>query len=157
MTQNVQKPVFDRFDASGWQVGLAVARFNADITEKLLESALSICAGYRIPEGQITVVRVAGSVELPLALQTLIRAKRPNCAAALGAIIRGETAHFDYVAKIAAEGIRQVMLDLGTPIGFGVLTCETKAQAQARLQAGGEAMEAAIQSARALGDLRHEL
>ncbi|MBI4426181.1 MAG: 6,7-dimethyl-8-ribityllumazine synthase [Candidatus Kerfeldbacteria bacterium] len=129
-------------------VGVVVSRFNHEITSRLLADASQALRRYRVKEKNVTVVSVAGSVEIPYALQHLARLKRYDCLVALGCVIRGATAHFDYVCKMVQEGVLRVMLDHHIPIGFGVLTVNTLEQAQARIHVGGEAVAAALELAR---------
>src|SRR6185437_10083522 len=119
-------------DARGLKFAVVVARFNSGITEKLLEGARD--AFTKAGAVGIEVFHVPGAFELPLAAQKL--AKSYDGIVALGAVIRGETPHFDYVCDAAAHGLLQVSLETGTPVSFGVLTTDTLAQAEAR--AGGE-------------------
>jgi 6,7-dimethyl-8-ribityllumazine synthase len=118
-------------DARGLRFAIVVARFNSGITEKLLEGAKEALA--QAGAGGVTVFHVPGAFELPLAARTL--AKTYDAVVALGAVIRGETPHFEYVAGAAAHGLQQVALETGTPVSFGVLTTNTLAEAEAR--AGG--------------------
>ncbi len=120
-------------DARGLRVGVVAARFNSEITDKLLAGALEALRQAGADEGSIEVVRVPGAFELALAAKALAA----NCDAvvALGAVVRGDTPHFDYVAGEAARGIQQVSLETGKPVAFGVLTTETMQQAVDR--AGG--------------------
>lgn len=150
MSQEKSRGKFPVFTAADYRVGIVVAQFNSQLTDKLLADARRVLARYRVPSKNITVVRVAGAVEIPLLLQTLAQENRYDCLIALGAIIRGETPHFEYVAKIVSEGVLRIMLDHHLPIGFGVLTIENTAQAKARLGSGGGAAEAALQNARLL-------
>lgn len=138
-------PTFQPFDASSYRVGIVVAQFNGKITNALLESAKQKLADYHVPDENITIHRVAGSIEIPLMLQSLAKKENVDCLVALGTIIRGETPHFDYVAKIVSEGILRIMLDHSVPVGFGILTLENEAQAESRLGFGGHAVEAALQ------------
>ena len=160
MSQGAQKNKLPPFDASEFRVGIVVAQFNADITDALLESALQAAKQFKIPEKNITIHRVAGSIEIPVILKTLAEHHAPGggryeALVALGAIIRGETDHYEYVAKIVSEGVRQVMLDdIGIPIGFSVLTCDTEAQARARLNIGADALAAALHSAKIIRDVQ---
>src|SRR3989344_6822500 len=137
--QEVKKANFEKFDASGYKVGIVVAQFNRDVTEELLKSALDMLESYRVGKKNIKVLSVAGSIEIPVVLKHLAASKNYDCLLAIGAIIRGETPHFDYVAKIVSEGITRVMLDYGIPIGFAVLTTENHEQASSRGSVGGEA------------------
>lgn len=145
MAQGVQRGVFEKFDASAYKIGIVVGQFNKDICDDLLTSAFAKCEEYNITKDAVTVVRVPGSVEIPVILKAMAETKRYNCLVSLGVIIRGDTPHFDYVAKIVTEGVLKVIMDYGIPVGFGVLTCENHEQATARLHVGGESMEAALQ------------
>ncbi len=153
MTQEAKNKVFEKFDALGWKVGIVVAGFNLDITEKLLESAQECLVDYKITIENTTVEYVAGCVEIPLILKKMSETGEYKALVALGAIIRGDTAHFDFVAKAVTEGVMRVQLDCGIPVGFGVLTIENKEQAQVRLRSGYGATEASLQSAKILETL----
>jgi 6,7-dimethyl-8-ribityllumazine synthase len=113
-----------------------VSRFNQAITDKLREGALASLAAHGIPDSQIRCYEVPGALEIPLLAQTLL--KKPEIAGviALGAVIRGETAHFDIVAGESARGLMNVMLSTQKPIANAVLTTENEAQAWARV--GGD-------------------
>ncbi len=150
MAQHVAQGSFEPFDASNYRVAVVAAQFNRDIGEQLLVGALEKAKQYRLADTRVKVYRVAGSIELPVVLQALAKTKDYDCLVALGVIIRGETPHFDYVAKIASEGILRVMLDFTIPIGFGVLTCDTREQALARTHVGADALIAALHAARAI-------
>ena len=145
---NANTGQFEPFDASDFRVSIAVSQFNSDITGQLLDSALDALEQYSVPSSNIKVVEVSGSIELPVILQSLAQTKKYDCLIALGAVIRGETTHYDYVCKIVSEGILRVQLDHSIPIGFGILTCENEAQARARISSGSGAAEAALISAR---------
>lgn len=119
-------------DARGLRLAVVVARFNSDITEKLLEGARQALREARAETGD--VFYVPGAFELPLASKLL--APRYDAIVALGAVIRGDTPHFDYVAGEAARGLQQVALETGVPVAFGVLTTNTYEQAVER--AGGK-------------------
>ena len=103
MTQENNKKVFEKFNAGKYNLGIVVAGFNVTVTEKLLESAKQCLADYGIKEKNSRVEWVAGCVEIPLVLQAMARTKKYNALVALGAIIRGDTAHFDFVAKAVTE------------------------------------------------------
>ncbi len=154
MTQDATKGEFEVFDAKEYKIGIVVALFNRDIGDALLSSAFEMCKQYGILDSNITVHKVAGSVEIPAVLQALAETKQYNCLVALGTIIKGETPHFDYVAKIVSEGVLRVMLDNKIPIGFGVLTCNNKEQALARVLSGGGALETALQTARTISSIK---
>ena len=153
MTQHIPKKEFEVFDAHSYKIGIVVGMFNHEITDKLLESAKEMCAKYALPDEHIRVYHVAGCVEIPVILQALAR-KKYDCLVALGAIIRGDTPHFDYVANIVSEGVKDVMMQYTIPVGFGVLTCENLPQAQVRIHTGGGAVEAALQSAKILKEIQ---
>jgi 6,7-dimethyl-8-ribityllumazine synthase len=124
-------------DARGLTFAIVVARFNSAITERLLEGAREAlqkagAAGHQ-------VFHVPGAFELPLAAMKLARRGGFDAIIALGAVVRGDTPHFDYVAGEAASGLQRVALDTGVPVAFGVLTTDTMEQAEAR--AGGGALE----------------
>ncbi|MGB9429752.1 MAG: 6,7-dimethyl-8-ribityllumazine synthase [Gammaproteobacteria bacterium] len=123
--------------AKGVRVAIVAARFNGFVVDKLVSAALETVRAHGIREENLTLVRVPGAFEIPLAVKKLAVGGQHDVVIALGAIIRGETPHFDYVAGECARGLMQVMLDTGVPVGFGVLTCDTVEQAMAR--AGGAA------------------
>lgn len=156
MAQEVPKAEFEKFDAANYKVGIVASQFNREITGKLVKEALNLLRQYFVPETSVTVKKVSGSIEIPVVLQALAKTKRYDCLVALGAIIRGETAHFDYVAKIAAEGVLRIMLDYGIPVGFGVLTVDNLGQAEKRIHVGAEAAEAALQSAKLIKEIANE-
>ena len=150
MPKITQEGKFNKFDGSKMKVGIVVAQFNKNVSDKLLDSALMMCEAYNINKKNIVIHEVPGSVEIPLILNAMAKnkaGKKFDMLVALGAVIEGETKHFDYVCKIASEGILRVMLDNNIPIGFGILTCKNHAQAMERANAGGRAVEAGIQSA----------
>jgi 6,7-dimethyl-8-ribityllumazine synthase len=122
-------------DARGLKFAIVVARFNSKITDKLLEGART--ALERASADRFEVFFVPGSFELPLAAKMLALKQDYDAIIALGAVIRGETPHFDYVAGEAARGLQHVALEFGLPVAFGVLTTNTQEQAEAR--AGGSA------------------
>ncbi|MEQ1631569.1 MAG: 6,7-dimethyl-8-ribityllumazine synthase [Planctomycetota bacterium] len=125
-----------RPDGTGLKVGIAVARFNEVVTGRLLAGALQACRAAGVADADITVVHVPGAFELPQACAWLATAAQCDAVAALGAVIRGETSHYDYVCSAATEGCLRATLDTDVPIAFGVLTCEDLGQALAR--AGGD-------------------
>jgi 6,7-dimethyl-8-ribityllumazine synthase len=115
------------FDPTGLRFAIVVARFNSTITEKLLEGAREALA-----KAQVDVFHVPGAFELPLASKMLAQTHRYHGIVALGAVIRGDTPHFDYVAGEAARGLQDAALQTGIPVSFGVLTTDTIAQAESR-------------------------
>ena len=122
-------------DGTGRQVAIVASRFNETITTKLVEGALDALTRHGVDRAAIDVVWVPGAWELPAAAVHLLETTACDAVVALGAVIRGETPHFDYVAGEAARGLARASTDYGRPIGFGLLTCDTMEQAEAR--AGG--------------------
>ena len=144
-------------DGAGLRVGIVAASWNADIADLLVTRAVALCeqAGARPP----TVVRVPGSIELPVVAQQL--ATDHDAVVALGVVIRGGTPHFDYVCDSVTAGLTRVALDSGIPVGNGVLTCDTEEQARQRCggpnsteDKGAEAAAAALETALVLRRLR---
>jgi 6,7-dimethyl-8-ribityllumazine synthase len=132
----------------GRRVGIVVARFNAPIGDTMLDGAVKALAGAGVADGDITVVFVPGALEAPLALQRLAQTGDYDALVALGAVIRGETYHFEIVANESAAGLSSVQLEFGIPIGNGILTTDTEAQANERAGTkGGEAALAALELA----------
>ena len=126
-----------RLDAAGRAFAVVVSRFNLSITRRLLDGALDGLKRYGCDEGDIEVFWVPGSFELPIVAQKLARSGRFDVVICLGAVIRSDTPHFDFVAAETARGISRVGLDTGVPVTFGVLTTDNVDQAVAR--AGGRA------------------
>ena len=119
----------------GRRVGIVVSRFNESITRALLEGALDALVRHGVKFDDIDVLWVPGAWELPLAARAAMATERYDAIVALGAVIRGDTPHFDYVAGEASRGLADASVEGEIPIGFGVLTCDTMEQAEAR--AGG--------------------
>ena len=137
----------------GLKIGIVVSRFNKDITEKLLEGAEKALKDCGVRSTDVKIVWVPGAFEIPILLQTFSRRKRFDALIALGAVIRGETPHFDYVCDGVASGTMRVALDAGIPIAFGVLTTDTMQQALDRVggrhgHKGEEAAMVAVEMAR---------
>jgi 6,7-dimethyl-8-ribityllumazine synthase len=135
-------------------VGVVVSRFNGDVTNRLLESALDELETAGVAREAVTVVQVPGAFELPLGAMALAKTRRFGCIVALGCVIRGETPHFDYVAGEAASGLQLAALETGIPISFGVLTLESAGQADARVDKGAEAVRSALEMADLFTQLR---
>jgi 6,7-dimethyl-8-ribityllumazine synthase len=130
----------------GRRVGVVVSRFNGAIGDKLLAGALRALAEAGVTERDTVVVSVPGALESPLALQRLAQAGDFDALVALGAVIRGETYHFEIVANESASGVAGVQLEFGIPIGNGILTTDTEAQALLRADTKGfEAAQAALE------------
>jgi 6,7-dimethyl-8-ribityllumazine synthase len=119
----------------GRRVVIAASRFNERVTQKLVEGALDALTRHGVPLAEIDVVWVPGAWELPVAIRHLLAQDRYDAAIALGAVVRGETPHFDYVAAGAATGLQEAAAEYDAPVAFGVLTCDSMEQALAR--AGG--------------------
>jgi 6,7-dimethyl-8-ribityllumazine synthase len=135
-------------------VAVVVARFNADVTNRLLESAVDALVDAHVNREAITVVPVPGAFELPLAAMALAKTRRFSCIVALGCVIRGETPHFDFVAGEAASGLQLAAIETGVPVSFGLLTVENQAQAEARIGKGAEAARAALEMAELFTQVR---
>ena len=135
-------------------VAIVVARFNGEITSRLLASALEELERAGVGREAITVVPVPGAFELPLASMAFAKTRRYACVVALGCVIRGETAHFDFVAGEAASGLQLAALETGVPVAFGVLTTETVEQAEARVDKGAEAVRTGLEMADLFAQLR---
>ena len=131
---------------TGHKLGIVVARFNSFISEKLLEGAMDSLVRSGVNSDDITVARVHGACEMPLVAQKMAKSGKYDAVIVLGAVIRGATPHFDYVAGEVAKGTAQVMLDAGIPVLFGVLTTETIEQAieRAGTKAGNKGSDVAI-------------
>jgi len=135
-------------------VGIVAARFNGDVTNRLLESALAELERAGVPNELVTVMAVPGAFELPLGAMALAKTRRYSAIVALGCVIRGETAHFDYVAGETASGLQLAALETGVPVAFGVLTVDTLEQAMARTDKGAEAVRTALEMADLFAHLR---
>jgi 6,7-dimethyl-8-ribityllumazine synthase len=135
-------------------VGVVVARFNGGITGELLARALDELERAGVGREAVTVVPVPGAFELPLAAMALAKTRRYSCIVALGAVIRGETPHFEFVASEAASGLQLAGLETGVPVAFGVLTVDDEQQAQSRLDKGAEAVRTALEMADVFAQLR---
>jgi len=150
---------FEGLDGLGLRVGLVCARWNRPITDRLREGAHWGLDRLNVGRGDRREVWVPGSFEVPLAAQALAQRADVDAVICLGAVIRGETAHFDLVAGECARGIQRVQLETGVPIAFGVLTTDTEKQAMARSEGpdghnvGEECAAVAIEMARLLGHL----
>jgi 6,7-dimethyl-8-ribityllumazine synthase len=119
----------------GRRIVVVASRFNEDVVKKLVDGAMEALVKYGVAFDDIDVVWVPGAWELPIAARWLVSTERYDGVVAVGAVIRGETAHFDYIAGEASRGLAAISAEFETPVGFGVLTCDTDEQAEAR--AGG--------------------
>ncbi len=147
--------VAGRLDARELRIAIVAARFNDFIVASLLKGALESWRKHGGDAARLVVARVPGAFELPLVARRLAASDRYDAVVALGCVIRGDTAHFDYVAGEAAAGLMRAALDTGRPIVFGVLTVDNVEQALeraavSRLNKGGESMDVAIEMANLL-------
>jgi 6,7-dimethyl-8-ribityllumazine synthase len=145
------KRITPNISGDGRSVGIVMSRFNAAIGEALLAGALRGLKEAGVAERDVTVVTVPGALETPLALQRLAQSGEFDALVALGAVVRGETYHFEIVANESAAGVAGVQLEFGIPIGNGILTTETDLQALARADGKGfESAQAALELANLL-------
>ncbi|MGA1208014.1 MAG: 6,7-dimethyl-8-ribityllumazine synthase [Litorivicinaceae bacterium] len=135
-----------QFDDANARYTLVVGRFNQFVVDSLVEGAMDALIRHGVSDDQITVVRVPGAYEIPLAAQAVAEKGDVDAIIALGAVIRGSTPHFDYVAGEAASGLNRVQMDTGIPVAFGVLTVDSIEQAieRAGTKAGNKGAEAAM-------------
>jgi len=144
-------------NGAGLRVAIARARFNEAIGAGLLAACLDRLAALGVASDSITVLAVPGALEIPLALQQLAASGRYDALIALGAVVRGDTYHFEIVSNESAAGITQVQLDAGIPIANGILTTDTEEQAMARvMQKGSDCAEVAVEMAHLIGEIRNE-
>ena len=146
-------------DGAGLNIAIAVSRFTQDLTTRLLEGALQVARDAGVPDWAIHVVHVPGAYELPMVAEELAATGSYDAIACLGCVIRGETAHFDYVAGESARGIADVARLHGLPVTLGIITANNRAQAEARAggaktNMGSDAMRAAIEMANLYRKLR---
>ncbi len=146
-------------DAAGVRFGLVAAHFNGSIVERLIRGARKFLLDRGARDKDLLLVRVPGAWEIPAALDVLAGAGRVDALVALGAVIRGETPHFEYICSECAAGCARVTARTGIPVGFGVLTCDNAEQARARAggyagNKGEEAAEAALEMATLLRSLK---
>jgi len=124
------------------RLGIVASRFNEEICGKLVERARAEAQKLK---AEFTLVQVPGALEIPVALQWMAQSGRFDALVALGAVIRGDTYHFEVVANESARGVMDVMLELGLPVANGILTTDDEAQAKARLDKGAEAVRVAVE------------
>lgn len=132
--------------AQGGKFGLLVARFNSFVVESLVDGAIDALKRHGVKESDIEIIRVPGAFEMPVAAQRIAATKKYDAIVALGAVIRGGTPHFEYVAGECVKGLSQVSLNDGIPVSFGVLTVDSIEQAieRAGTKAGNKGAEAAL-------------
>ena len=133
-------------EAKGFRFGLIVSRFNSFICDRLLEGAIDTLVRHGADDKQLTVVRVPGAFEIPLAAKKMTASGKYDAIICLGAVIRGGTPHFEYVCSEVTKGVASVSLDSGMPVAFGVLTTDSVEQAieRAGTKAGNKGTEAAM-------------
>ena len=149
----------ERADASGLRFALLRSSFNLAVVNGLVEGARTALIELGAGPDDVTILEVPGAFELPLAAAAAARSGRFDAVVALGAVIKGETDHYEHVARAATDGLAQVALDAGIPVGFGVLTVRDERQALVRAAAGpenkgAEAARAVVSMVRLLRDLR---
>ena len=153
------KELNNPLNGAGLRVALVAGRFNDAISQELIQGARDRLASLAVEDEKVTLTWVAGAFEMPLAAQAMAKSGQFDAVICLGAVIRGETAHFDFVAGEAASGMMRVGLDTGVPVVFGVLTTDTFAQAFARAgvaegNKGSDCAEAAIEMVQLLNEMR---
>ena len=150
------KTIEGNYNNGSASYGIVVARFNSFIVDRLLDGALDTLKKHGVQERDITIVKVPGAYELPLAVKKMAMTETFDAVIALGAVIRGGTPHFEYVAGECVKGLSQVSLDNTIPVAFGVLTVDTIEQAieRAGTKAGNKGSEAAITAVEMLSLLR---
>jgi len=144
--EDVMNIVEGKLSAEGLKFGIVVGRFNSFITERLLEGAIDCILRHGGSKENIEIVKVPGSFEIPLTAKKLAKSGKYDAVICLGAVIRGSTPHFDYVANEVTKGIAQVSLETEVPIGYGILTTDTIEQAveRAGTKMGNKGFDAAM-------------
>lgn len=139
------KVIEGKLDASGMRVGLVVSRFNGFLTDKLTQGALDCLSRHGATPGDLSVAYVPGAFEIPYAASKMAKSGKYDAVVCLGAIIRGDTPHFNYIASESAKGIARIALDEGLPVIYGVVTADTLDQAIERsgTKAGNKGWDAA--------------
>jgi len=153
---NIEEVEPDR-RGNGLHIGIVMSRFNIDVGEGLLSSCTSALVKLGVREADMSIVTVPGALEMPLVLQKMAQSGKFDALIGLGAVIRGETYHFEIVANESAGGITAVQLDTGVPIANGILTADNDEQALARMaQKGADCAEAAVEMANLMKKLDEE-
>ena len=150
-----EKPTSLDLDGQGRRFAIVAARFNGSVVDPMLGSALATLEAHGVRTDDLTVVRAPGAFDLPVLAKRAAESLRPDGVIALGAVIRGETPHFDYVSGECAAGLQRAALETGVPMIFGVLTTDTDEQAEVRADPtrgdkGGDAARAALEMAAVL-------
>jgi len=152
------KTIEGQMDAKGLKIAIVAARFNDFIVDRLISGAVDYLVRHGGSEDDLTLVRLPGAFELPIAAQKLARSGEYAGVVVLGAVIRGATPHFDYVCNECAKGVAQASMETGVPMGFGLLTCDSLDQAIERAGSKGgnkgvEAASALLETVRVLEQL----
>ena len=135
-------------NGTGLRIGLVMSRFNLPVCEGLLSACVAELKRLGVADSDMTIANVPGALEIPLVLQTMAQSGGFDALIALGAVIRGETYHFEVVSNDSCRAIMDVQLDTGIPIANGILTCETDEQAEVRMQPkGADCAQAAVEMA----------
>lgn len=133
---------------AGLRIGIVMSRFNLPVCEGLLSACVAELKRLGVADADMSIATVPGALEIPLVLQTLAQSGSFDALVALGAVIRGETYHFEVVSNDACRAIMEVQLDTGVPIANGILTCESDEQAEVRMQPkGADCAQAAVEMA----------
>jgi 6,7-dimethyl-8-ribityllumazine synthase len=150
------KTIEGDFSVHGARFGLLVSRFNNYIVESLEKGAIDTLLRHGVEQKDLQIVRVPGAFEMPLAAQQMAQSKQFDAIIALGAVIRGSTPHFDYVAGECSKGLATVSMQYNIPVGFGVLTVDTIEQAieRAGTKAGNKGVDAALSAMEMVSVLR---
>lgn len=148
--------------AVGFRFGIVAAKFNAQVTSRLLHACEETLTAHGVPQENVMVVRVPGAFEIPLVARAMAKSGRFDAVICLGAVIRGDTPHFEYICAEVSRGVGQAAVDTDVPIIFGVLTTETVAQAVERADTkkfnrGGEAAKSAIEMVRVMRKIREDV
>jgi 6,7-dimethyl-8-ribityllumazine synthase len=138
----------NNLNGAGLRIGIVMSRFNLPVCEGLLSACVAELKRLGVADADMAIANVPGALEIPLVLQTMANSGRFDALVALGAVIRGETYHFEVVSNDACRSIMEVQLDTGIPVANGVLTCETDEQAEVRMQPKGtDCAQAAVEMA----------
>ncbi len=138
----------NNLDGAGLRVGIVMSRFNLPVCEGLLSACVNELKRLGVADADMVIANVPGALEIPLVLQSMAQSGRFNALVALGAVIRGETYHFEVVSNDSCRAIMEVQLHTGIPIANGILTCETDEQAEVRMQPkGADCAQAAVEMA----------
>ena len=145
----------NNLDGAGLTIGIVMSRFNLPVCEGLLSACVAELKRLGVADGNMVIANVPGALEIPLVLQTMAQSKRYHALIALGAVIRGETYHFEVVANDSCRALMEVQLRSGVPIANGILTCEDDDQALVRMhQKGSDCAQVAVEMANLLHALR---